>query len=115
MEVQSSKVKKMEFNAQNNGGKTVKQLVLIKYGEIILKGLNRLIFEEALVKNIKAAKAAIKKAFLNQVEGKGFSLIEVLSTCPTNWGLAPDKAIAWLEENMMPYYPLGVYKDKYAE
>ena len=67
------------------------------------------------VKNIKAAKAAIKKAFQNQVEGKGFSLIEVLSTCPTNWGLAPDKAIAWLEENMMPYYPLGVYKDKYAE
>ena len=67
------------------------------------------------VKNIKAAKAAIKKAFQNQVEGKGFSLIEVLSTCPTNWGLAPDKAIAWLEENMMPYYPLGVYKDKTAE
>ena len=67
------------------------------------------------VKNIKAAKAAIKKAFQNQVEGKGFSLVEVLSTCPTNWGLAPDKAIAWLEENMMPYYPLGVYKDKYAE
>ena len=67
------------------------------------------------VKNIKAAKAAIKKAFQNQVEGKGFSLIEVLSTCPTNWGLSPDKAIAWLEENMMPYYPLGVYKDKYAE
>ena len=67
------------------------------------------------VKNIKAAKAAIKKAFQNQVEGKGFSLVEVLSTCPTNWGLSPDKAIAWLEENMMPYYPLGVYKDKYAE
>ena len=67
------------------------------------------------VKNIKAAKAAIKKAFQNQVEGKGFSLVEVLSTCPTNWGLAPDKAIAWLEENMMPYYPLGVYKDKTAE
>ena len=67
------------------------------------------------VKNIKAAKAAIKKAFQNQVEGKGFSLVEVLSTCPTNWGLAPDKAIAWLEENMMPYYPLGVYKDKFAE
>ena len=67
------------------------------------------------VKNIKAAKAAIKKAFQNQVEGKGFSLIEVLSTCPTNWGLSPEKAIAWLEENMMPYYPLGVYKDKTAE
>ena len=67
------------------------------------------------VKNIRAAKAAIKKAFQNQVEGKGFSLVEVLSTCPTNWGLTPDKALTWLEENMLPYYPLGVYKDKYAE
>ena len=61
------------------------------------------------------AKAAIKKAFQNQIEGKGFSLVEVLSTCPTNWGLSPEKSIAWLEENMLPYYPLGVYKDKYAE
>ncbi len=67
------------------------------------------------VKNVKAAKAAIKKAFQNQVEGKGFSLIEVLSTCPTNWGMTPEKAITWLEENMLPYYPLGVYKDKTAE
>ncbi len=67
------------------------------------------------VPNVKKAKAAIKKAFRNQLEGKGFSLVEVLSTCPTNWGLAPDKALAWLEENMIPYYPLGVYKDKYAE
>ncbi len=67
------------------------------------------------VANVKKAKVAIKKAFQNQIEGKGFSLVEVLSTCPTNWGLAPDKAIGWLEENMLPYYPLGVYKDKYAE
>ena len=67
------------------------------------------------VKNVKAAKAAIKKAFKNQIEGKGFSLIEVLSTCPTNWGMTPENAIKWLEENMMPYYPLGVYKDKTAE
>ncbi len=67
------------------------------------------------VKNIKAAKKAIVKAFKNQIEGKGFSLVEILSTCPTNWGLTPDKAINWLEENMLPYYPLGVYKDKYAE
>ena len=67
------------------------------------------------VANVKKAKAAIKKAFQNQIEGKGFSLVEVLSTCPTNWGLAPDKALSWLEENMLPYYPLGVYKDKYAE
>ena len=67
------------------------------------------------VANVKKAKAAIKKAFQNQIDGKGFSLVEVLSTCPTNWGLAPDKALGWLEENMIPYYPLGVYKDKYAE
>ena len=67
------------------------------------------------VKNVNKAKKAIKKAFQNQIDGKGFSLIEVLSTCPTNWGLTPEKALTWLEENMMPYYPLGVYKDIYAE
>ena len=67
------------------------------------------------VANVKKAKAAIKKAFQNQIDGKGFSLVEVLSTCPTNWGLAPEKSLQWLEENMIPYYPLGVYKDKYAE
>ncbi len=63
------------------------------------------------VKNVKKAKAAIKKAFQNQIEGKGFSLVEVLSTCPTNWGKTPEDALCWLEENMIPYYPLGVYKD----
>ncbi len=65
--------------------------------------------------NIKKAKKAIKKAFQNQIEGKGFSLIEVVSTCPTNWGMTPVKALEWLEDNMLPYYPLGVYKDIYAE
>ncbi len=67
------------------------------------------------VKNIRAAKKAIKHAFENQIAGKGFSLIEVLSTCPTNWGLSPEEAIKWLDENMETYYPLGVYKDKYKE
>ena len=67
------------------------------------------------VKNVRAAKKAIEKAFRNQVEGKGFSLIEVVSTCPTNWGKTPEGALQWLEENMLPYYPLGVYKDKFAE
>ncbi|MBR6748040.1 MAG: 2-oxoglutarate oxidoreductase [Clostridia bacterium] len=62
------------------------------------------------VPHIREAKAAIKKGFQNQLEGKGFSLIEVVSTCPTNWGLSPVKAIDWLRENMLPYYPLGVYK-----
>ena len=66
------------------------------------------------VKNIRNAKKAIKKAFQNQIDKKGFSLVEVLSTCPTNWGLSPEKALKWLEENMMPYYPLGVYKDRSA-
>ena len=66
------------------------------------------------VKNIIKAKKAIKKAFQYQIEGKGFTLIEVLSTCPTNWGLSPKDAIKWLDENMQTYYPLGVYKDKYA-
>jgi 2-oxoglutarate ferredoxin oxidoreductase subunit beta len=67
------------------------------------------------VKNVNAAKKAIKKAFQNQIDGKGFSLVEVVSTCPTNWGLTPKDALTWLEENMLPYYPLGVYKDKTAE
>lgn len=64
------------------------------------------------VKNVKNAKKAIKKAFENQVAGKGFSLVEVLSTCPTNWGLEPVEALGWLRQNLIPYYPLGVYKDK---
>ncbi len=67
------------------------------------------------VKNVKAAKKAIKKAFQNQIEGKGFSLVEVVSSCPTNWGMTPSKALQWVEEKMIPYYPLGVYKDRSAE
>ncbi len=67
------------------------------------------------VKNVRNAKKAIEKAFRRQKEGKGFSLIEVVSTCPTNWGKTPQGALDWLEENMIPYYPLGVFKDKYAE
>lgn len=63
------------------------------------------------VANIKKAKAAIKKAFQVQLAGLGFSLVEVLSTCPTNWGLNPPKALEWLEANMIPNYPLGNFKD----
>lgn len=61
-------------------------------------------------KSIVRAKKAIKKAFEVQINGLGFSLVEVLSTCPTNWGLSPVEAIKWLEDNMIPYYPLGEYK-----
>ncbi|MBE6907153.1 MAG: 2-oxoglutarate oxidoreductase [Ruminococcaceae bacterium] len=67
------------------------------------------------VPNIKKAKAAIKKAFTAQIEGKGFSIVEVLSTCPTNWGFTPVEAVQWLRDNMMPYYPLGVYMDRTEE
>ena len=66
------------------------------------------------VKNVRIAKRAIKKAFQNQVEGKGFSLVEVLSPCPTNWGMTPQKALEWIDEAMIPEYPLGVYRDKEA-
>ena len=64
------------------------------------------------VKAVKNAKKAIKKAFQNQIDKKGFSLVEVLSTCPTNWGMTPQNALKWIDEKMIPYYPLGVYKDR---
>lgn len=66
------------------------------------------------VAHVRAAKKAIKKAFQNQIDGKGFSLIEVLSACPTNWGKKPVDALKWVDEAMIPYYPLGVYKDRSA-
>ena len=61
--------------------------------------------------HIRKAKAAIKKAFTVQTERKGFSIVEVLSTCPTNWGLSPLESLQWVKDKMIPYYPLGVYKD----
>ena len=63
------------------------------------------------VPHIREAKKAIRKAFENEKEKRGFSIIEVLSTCPTNWGLTPLEAIKRLQDEMIPYYPLGVYKD----
>ncbi len=65
--------------------------------------------------NIIKAKKAIDKAFKYQMEGHGLSIVEILSICPTNWGMSPVESMKWLEENMIPYYPLGVYKDKGAE
>ena len=61
--------------------------------------------------NVRKAKKAIKKAFKCQIEGKGFGIVEVLSTCPTNWGMAPNEALQWLRDNMIPYYPLGNLRD----
>ncbi|MDR2957143.1 MAG: hypothetical protein LBU61_03045, partial [Coriobacteriales bacterium] len=62
-------------------------------------------------KNVRNARRAIKKAFEYQIEGLGYSIIEVVSACPTNWGMEPSEALQWLRDNMLPYYPLGVYKD----
>lgn len=60
--------------------------------------------------NVRKAKVAIKKAFEVQKNGLGFSMVEVLSTCPTNWGMSPIDSLQWLRDNMMPYYPLGNFK-----
>ena len=62
------------------------------------------------VANIRKAKKAIRKAFETQIAGQGFSIVEVLSTCPTNWGLTAIEAMKWLEDNMIPYYPLGNFR-----
>mgnify|MGYP000884409921 CR=1 FL=1 len=66
-------------------------------------------------RHILQAGRAIKKAFEIQQQKKGFALVEVLSTCSVNWGMTPEKAMRWLADNMIPYYPLGVYKDITAE
>ena len=85
----------------------------------MLSQLNGAVYLERVavnnVKNVKAAQKSIKKAFENQVNNKGFSLIEVVSSCPTNWGMTPIDALKWIDEKMIPYYPLGVYKDRSAK
>jgi 2-oxoglutarate ferredoxin oxidoreductase subunit beta len=63
-------------------------------------------------KNVLAAKKAVRKAFDNQIKGAGFSLVETLSLCPTDWGMSPLQAVDWVRNNMMKYYPLGVFKDE---
>ncbi|MBN2469208.1 MAG: 2-oxoglutarate oxidoreductase [Anaerolineae bacterium] len=62
------------------------------------------------VREIRKAKKAIKTAFLTQMHGLGFAMVELLSACPTNWGFSPPDALQWIEENMVPFYPLGDYK-----
>lgn len=65
--------------------------------------------------NVMKTKAAIKKAFINQIEGKGFSMVEIVTSCPTNWGMDALAALDFLEEKMFPEYPLGVIRDKSKE
>lgn len=65
--------------------------------------------------NVIKAKKAIRKAFDTQINNEGFSMVEVLSMCPTNWGLTPKESVKWLEQNMIPYFPLGEHKVKSGE
>lgn len=62
------------------------------------------------VKNIRKTKKAILTALKVQEAGLGFSIVEILSNCPTNWGMTAEESFTWVEENMVPYYPLGDYK-----
>jgi 2-oxoglutarate/2-oxoacid ferredoxin oxidoreductase subunit beta len=63
-------------------------------------------------RNLLAAKKAIEKAFLYQMDGKGFSFVEILSPCPTDWGMTPQKSLEWMREMLFPFFPLGVMKDR---
>ncbi len=65
--------------------------------------------------NVIATKKAIKKAFQYQIDGKGFSLVEVLSPCPTDWGMSPEESLSWMKKDMIPVFPIGVIKDKFKE
>jgi 2-oxoglutarate ferredoxin oxidoreductase subunit beta len=66
-------------------------------------------------KSLVVAKKAIERAFIYQMEGKGFSLVEILSPCPTDWGLTPRAATEWVRTTLSQYFPLGLIKDKYGE
>ncbi|ABV34313.1 MULTISPECIES: thiamine pyrophosphate-dependent enzyme [Pseudothermotoga] len=85
----------------------------------ILKELKGVAFlartKVATPKDVITTKKYIKKAFLAQIKNTGYGLVEVLSTCPTNWGMGPIKAMQWLEQNMVKEYPLGVFIDKVGE
>lgn len=95
-----------------------KQGFPLKMSEMIA-GIDGAVYVERVsmhdVKHIMQAKKAIKKAFKVQMEGLGFAMVEVLSTCPTNWGLTPLESSKWLEENMIPFYKLGVFKGSELE
>jgi 2-oxoglutarate ferredoxin oxidoreductase subunit beta len=64
-------------------------------------------------KNLLIAKRSVEKAFRYQIENKGFSLVEILSQCPTDWWISPEDSLAWIRSYMMPVYGIGVLKDRY--
>ena len=100
-------------------GRTVEQAGMPMRVAELLSTLDGCAYAERVcvtdIPNLNKAKKAIRKAFEKQMAGEGFTFVDVLSSCPTNWGMAPLKANQWLKDNMVPYYPLGVIKDKSAE
>lgn len=67
------------------------------------------------IKNLMATKKAVEKAFRYQIEGNGFSLVEILSPCPTDWGMSTEESIDWMRTEMMAVFPLGTLKDKFDD
>ena len=101
------------------GGRTAEQAGMpIRMAEM-LATLDGCVYAERVcvadIPNLNKAKKAIRKAFEMQKEGKGFTFVEVLACCPTNWGKTPAASVEFLKEKMIPYFPLGVYKDIDAE
>ena len=82
--------------------------VLTPHADACLPGITR----QTVIrpKYINKAKQAIKQAFIHQMENRCYSMVEVVSTCPTNWGMTPLDSIGWVEEQLLPYYPLGDLK-----
>ncbi|MFP4200192.1 MAG: thiamine pyrophosphate-dependent enzyme [Clostridia bacterium] len=62
------------------------------------------------IKGINATQRYIRRAFETQIQGKGFSMVEIISNCPTNWGMTPIESLEWIKENMLPFYPLGEFR-----
>ncbi len=100
-------------------GRTAEQAGMPMRVSELLSTLDGCVYAERVcvtdIPHLNKAKKAIRTAFEKQMAGDGFTFVEVLSTCPTNWGMSPLKAKKWLEDNMIPYYPLGVIKDTKAE
>jgi 2-oxoglutarate ferredoxin oxidoreductase subunit beta len=95
-------------------GRTAAQGLPLRIAEMMATIPGATYIERVSVHNpqhVNKAKKALKKAFTIQKENKGFTLIEFISTCPVNWGMTPKNAIDWAVDNMIPYYPLGVFKD----
>jgi 2-oxoglutarate ferredoxin oxidoreductase subunit beta len=67
------------------------------------------------IKNLLHTKKSVEKAFRYQIEDKGFSLVEILSSCPTDWGMTTEESIDWIRSEMMSVFPLGIFKDKYTQ